>query len=562
MSTDTPSLLAHFVRSGHPYLAVQTWEPWRFVEEEVIKIQKACDELSTPKKLTFFTWDAIGGLRRVTKAAEDPELRRAKLDLEDETDEEGNPTTNQLAPFRIIENKVKEALAANKGRAGTAAVGDMVCFYFIQNNEAYADLEQWMQIICNTVTLFKENGVTFVLVGPTVDIRPGSPLSHSIHTVNTDLPDSTEFRKLYDELSTQQEGNESLTFPKGKKRDEVINSLAGLTLLEAEGASFLSLIKKATIDPSEIFQTKKAQIEGTGALQILDSQEHTLKSLGGLSALKKYTAGLLKNAHKGKAKPRGILLLGVPGTGKSHFCKGLGKDVGLPVLKLDLTAVRNKYVGESERILRETFNIIKSFGRSIVFIDEIEKQITGGRGSGEGNSTVEGGILAIMLQNMDDAGEHGIFFVATCNDSSALPPELTRSGRMNATFFIDLPTVEEKEAIWKIWTKFYGVSLDSSNPVDDAKWTGADIRNACEQAELLGIPVHEVARDYVVPLMVSNSHQLDALREWANGKCIDASAGGRYRESKVKAGSSGARKPGGDKDSPSLQRKPGRTVDI
>lgn len=552
MGAESSSILAPLVRSGHPYVAVQAWEPWQFVEEEVVKVQSACQALKKPKKLTFYTWDCVDGLQVVKKCALDDKLNRPVLELEKVLDENGEVCLNPLSPFRVIREKIQEAQSAKKTKKG-----DMVCFYFIQMNETYAEMEVWMQAICNTVTLFKENGVTFVLVGPTLDIRPGSPLSHAVKIVHTQLPSPAEHELMLKEMAEQHKGIPSLKFPAGKKElAEAVNSLAGLTSLEAEGAAYLSLIEKSTIDPDMIFQAKKTQIEGTGALQILDSQEHTLQSLGGLEALKKYSLGLLKNAHKGKAKPRGILLLGVPGTGKSHFCKGLGKDVGLPVLKLDLTAVRNKYVGESERILRETFNIIKSFGNCIVFIDEIEKQITGNRGSGEGNSTVEGGILSIMLQNMDDAGEHGIFFVATCNDSSALPPELTRSGRMNATFFIDLPTDIEKEAIWKIWTTYYGVKVDSKNPVDDTKWTGADIRNACEQAELLGIPIHEVARDYVVPLMVSNSHQLDALRGWADGKCIDASFGGRYREDNHKT----KNKTKESKDD--LKRTPGRVVDI
>jgi SpoVK/Ycf46/Vps4 family AAA+-type ATPase len=120
-----------------------------------------------------------------------------------------------------------------------------------------------------------------------------------------------------------------------------------------------------------------------------------------------------------------------------------------------------------------------------------------------------------------------VFFIATTNDVSKLPPEFTRAERMDALFFLDLPTAQEKALIWRMYRQQFGVAENQSQP-DDADWTGAEIRSCCRLAALLGVPLAEAA-GHVVPVAVTAAESMERLRAWASGRCLSASSPGIYR---------------------------------
>jgi hypothetical protein len=555
------STLLAYVKTSHPYLLLSTWEGHRIIDAEIGLISKAMETIKDAGgnfvKKKFLVWDCLEGLREYGL----PPVISTEDEADDDDDENTSvKTTDPITAIRILRDMVSGIPGAtvpcrvkrnNKAVRGVAAVTkDIVCFYHIQDGRDYLNAEAWMQSVASTEELFRIRGVTVVFVSPTMQIPAGSPLAHTIKTLHVPLPGIETFREVINGICTDR----SDVTP--KNIEKCLEALKGLTENEASDAVALSLVRKQRIDSDELFTSKRAQIESTGALRILDSAEYTLDNLGGLHALKDYTSSILTKKIYGKAKPHGVLLLGVPGTGKSHFCKALGRTVGLPVIQMDLTACRNKYVGESQRILRGVIDVLKSIGRSIVFIDEIEKQVHGGGGGEEGSNGVDSDILALMLQFMDSASEHGIFFVATCNNTHGLPPEFKRSGRWNATFFIDIPDIEQKKRIWKIWGDFYG--LNTNNLPADAEWTGADIRNCCEQAELLERPIKD-ASEFVTPLVVSDPERLKALRKYASSRCIDATQGGRFNlkntNSAASNGEEEAKEPSVDIDIPSRGKR-------
>jgi SpoVK/Ycf46/Vps4 family AAA+-type ATPase len=221
-------------------------------------------------------------------------------------------------------------------------------------------------------------------------------------------------------------------------------------------------------------------------------------------------------------------LLGVPGTGKSAFCKALGRETDRPTIVLDVGALKGSFVGQTEERTRQALALIDRMAPSITMVDEIEKALAGVQGSGVNDSGVTAGLFGTLLSWLNDH-ESDTFFVATCNDISKLPPEFARAERFDGVFFLDLPGRTEKDAIWRLYLELYGVDGARALP-SDTDWTGAEIKACCRLAALLDVPLVEAARN-VVPVAVTASEQVERLRTWASGRYLDAHHGGIYARS-------------------------------
>lgn len=124
-----------------------------------------------------------------------------------------------------------------------------------------------------------------------------------------------------------------------------------------------------------------------------------------------------------------------------------------------------------------------------------------------------------------------MFFVATCNDISKLPPEFSRAERFDGVFFVDLPSSQQRRAIWQIYLRMFGIDADQPLPSDEG-WTGAEIRSCCRLATLLDVPLMAAAQN-VVPVSVTAAESVNRLREWASGRCLDADEAGIYTHGRV-----------------------------
>jgi SpoVK/Ycf46/Vps4 family AAA+-type ATPase len=247
--------------------------------------------------------------------------------------------------------------------------------------------------------------------------------------------------------------------------------------------------------------------------------------LGGLEAVKGFCLRAL-GRRSSVAKPRGILLLGVPGTGKSALAKALGNEMGRPTLTLDVGALLGGIVGATEQNVRQALRIADAMSPAILFCDEIEKALSGAASSGQTDSGVSARLFSSLLTWLSDH-ESEVFFIATANDISKLPPEFVRAERFDAIYFLDIPGTAEKEKIWPIYLKMFGLSAQAEARPNDRDWTGAEIRSSCRLAALLDLPLREAAQ-HVVPVAVTAADSMERLRAWASGRCLDASRGGVY----------------------------------
>ena len=239
-------------------------------------------------------------------------------------------------------------------------------------------------------------------------------------------------------------------------------------------------------------------------------------------------------------RARGVLLLGPPGSGKSQFAKALGAETGRPTLVLDVGALLGSLVGQSESNLRQALRQVDAMAPCVVMVDEVEKALAGASGP-SGDSGVASRIFAGLLTWLNDH-ESDAFVVCTSNDVSRLPPEFARSERFDATFFLDLPSAAGRAAIWRMYAGRYGLDPGQGRP-SDRDWTGSEIKSCCRLAALLCLSLADAA-SHIAPVAVTAGEQVERLRSWAAGRCLDADRPGLYaRATDVKPGRAVRRDP-------------------
>lgn len=276
-------------------------------------------------------------------------------------------------------------------------------------------------------------------------------------------------------------------------------------------------------------------------LEWFDPLPGGIDAVGGLDVLKGWLAQR-RLAYSPKARayglpsPKGAFLVGPPGTGKSLTAKAIATAWGVPLLRLDMGALKSKFVGDSEANIRKAFATIEAIGRCVVWIDEIEKALAGAS-DGSADGGVSGDALGAVLNWMQERqGE--AFVVATANDVSKLPPELLRAGRFDAVWFLDLPTLDERAEILNAALNAHG--RPPRDPIDAWKvaeasegFTGSEIAAIVPNAmfaafsdgerEITKADLLEAARA-VVPLSKTAAEKIAALREWSKGKARPASS--------------------------------------
>jgi SpoVK/Ycf46/Vps4 family AAA+-type ATPase len=306
----------------------------------------------------------------------------------------------------------------------------------------------------------------------------------------------------------------------------VLDAAVGLTRYEAEAAFSLSLVREGRLTAETLWEQKSQILKKSGLLSLHRGGED-FSSLGGLAALKAFCKrSLLQPSRDNPLKrPRGVLLLSPPGCGKSQFCKALRKEVGRPVLILDVGSLMGSLVGQSEERTRQALRIIDAMAPCVAMIDEVEKAFAGASGSGDSGVSVR--MFGTFLSWLNDH-DSDVFVVCTANDVSKLPPEFGRSERFDGIFFLDLPGRDEKDAIWRIYRDMFQIDSDQRRP-DDTNFTGAEIKACCRLAALLDLPLVQAAQN-VVPVAITAAEAVERLRTWASGRCLSADEPGIYRQ--------------------------------
>jgi MoxR-like ATPase len=386
-----------------------------------------------------------------------------------------------------------------------------------------------------------DDAQAIIVISPTNDVP--AELSNTTTVLEWPLPDREEIAALLDATLDSLDDKQRKAAVTNDSREAAIDAAVGLSGEEAQATFARSLVQLKRIDPAIIAAEKQRVVSREGILEWFDPLPGGLNAVGGLENLKSWlvsrAAAYSPQAREyGLPSPKGALLCGVPGCGKSLTAKAIATAWGVPLLRLDLGALKSKYVGESEGNLRKALEVIAAIGRCVVWIDEIEKALDGAT-SGSADGGVSADALGAILSWMQDRqGE--AFVIATANNAEKLPPELLRKGRFDEVWWVDLPTSDERASIINAALKAHGrdnAKTGKVNPRAIASctelFTGAEISALVPEALFTAFNdgMREVSTDDlmaaakdVVPLARSASEKITRLREFWLGRARPASA--------------------------------------
>lgn len=414
--------------------------------------------------------------------------------------------------------EMQDPLALLRSLPGLAAPGGSTLLVLV-NFHRLLNAPEIVQAVAQQITAGKQQRTFLLILAPLVQIPP--ELDKLFLVIEHELPDRAQLADIARSLAT-----EPGELPAGPELEAVLDAAAGLTRLEAENAFSLALVRHQRLQPETLWELKTQALKKSGLLTLHRGQE-SFADLGGLDNLKQFCRrALARRGATTPVKPRGILLLGVPGTGKSAFAKALGRETGRPTLTLDVGALLGSLVGQTESNIRQALRLVEALSPCICFLDEVEKALSGVSASNPGDSGVAGRLFGTFLSWLSDH-DREVFTVCTANDISRLPPEFVRAERFDGLFFLDVPIAADRDRIWQQYRQQFGIPAEQARP-DDTDWTGAEVKSCCRLAALLDVPLTQAARQ-VVPVAVTAAEAMERLRTWASGRCLDASQPGIYQ---------------------------------
>lgn len=443
-------MIKDYLKAGYPALLILTYEPYR--AEQLLP----CDSWR------FFAWDCIQGIK-------DLDTKKIVEEIRDPVE-----AVNWLNGFQ-----------------------DTVLL--THNLHLFIDIPEIVQVIQNGVPRWKAIGSALVMISPVIKICP--EIEKCFHVIDLPLPNDDELFSLQSDLGKQTNIEPDLNTARAAK---------GLTEFEAETAYALSLIRKGRFSTKIISEAKSQMIRKSGLMEFWSPAD--INDVGGLGNLKSFIQNRAKAFMPGNEKlpqPKGLLLVGIPGTGKSLSSKATASILGWPLIRLDIGSLKHSLVGESERRMREATKVIDAFGACVVWCDEIEKSLAGSKSSGETDAGTTSSMLGHLLTWMQETTS-SVFIMATANDISKLPPELIR--RFDATFFVDLPSRSERIDIINIMNRRWGSKILKDYADKLSGYTGAEIEQLAKDSLFDGL---QKAFDALIPLSRTMKEDVQSLKEWA-----------------------------------------------
>jgi|694.fasta_scaffold50629_4 hypothetical protein len=409
------------------------------------------------------------------------------------------------------------APAANWAAAFKAAADRQNCLLVVRDCQHVLKNPPIYRALLDCAETLKRSGSAIVLVAPSWSGGLIPPeLSHSIALLDQPLPDREQLAGRL-ELIVSAAG---IPEPSAELAAAILDGAAGLTADECENAIALSLVETGSLSPAIVQREKAALIRGSGFLSV--EQPAPLDRVGGLGILKNYLLDqVLPNFRIPDLAVRGILLCGLPGVGKSLSAKTAAAALRVPLIRLDVGACKGSLVGQSEQNIRAATKLIESISPAVLWIDELEKAVGGFRSSAQTDGGTTLGMVGHLLTWLQEH-DRPIFTVATCNDFNALPPELTRAGRFDDRFFVDLPTVSERETIAAVHLARFGCPVELARTIAQrtAEFTGAEIESLIKTAARLSgraikLADIETASRTIKPLAAVNPDFVREFRNWA-----------------------------------------------
>ncbi|CAN5862715.1 AAA family ATPase [soil metagenome] len=491
--------LAELVRAAFPGLWVTTHEP----DDAVAEIARLCHE----QGWSLATWDLERGLAIAGRPA----------------DAESNAIPGAADPLAAI--RALQALATPDGTA----------LLVLRNYHRFLGSPEVVQAVEAALARGKNDRTFVVVLAPVIQLPV--ELERQFVTIDHELPGREQLEAIARSIAT-----EPGELPSGDGLTAVLDAAAGLTRQEAEGAFALSLVRHGRLAPEPLWEIKSGTLKASGLLTLHRGGE-TFADLGGLDSIKSSGTRALRPGRRSDVQARGILLLGPPGSGKSAFARALGAETGRPTITLDIGALLGSLVGQTEQNVRRALRIVDAMAPCVLFCDELDKGLSGVASGGSADSGVGSRLFGSLLTWLSEH-ESDVFFVGTANDISKLPPELTRSERLDAIYFLDLPSVRDRDRIWRMYIERFGLDPQQRRP-RDTDWTGAEVKSCCRLSALLDIPLVEAARN-IVPVAVTAAEAIERLRNWASGRCLSADVPGLYTRNGQPTGTSGRNVQRGD----------------
>jgi hypothetical protein len=482
------------VRSRYPVIAVDTPEEDR--------LERALEQVAENLRSPLFVWSVTVGLRRAS------------------------------TPNVIYDTKAIGQALANIGEMN----GDAIVYF--KDLLRYLGQPEVVRKILDLAPRFSAERRTMVLTATSAELP--RELQKVAATFTLELPSAAELRRLAERVLADLSRRNTITMEMAPADFErLVERLKGFTLFEAERALTQAILRDLALTPADldfIVGIKKELLGKDGVLEYTAPEEN-LAAIGGFRRLKAWLAKRQKaftpEAQQfGLQPPKGLLLLGVMGCGKSLAARAIAQEWGLPLLRLEMGRLYDKFVGESEKNLERALAAAEHMAPCVLMVDEIEKALA--HRGGDADAGLSRRILGRILGWLQDRTKP-VFVVATCNDVSALPPELMRKGRFDEIFFIDLPTPDERKEIAALHLhkrKRDPARFDLDAVARAAEgFSGAEIEQAVVSALYTAFShggdlstkllLDELAATR--PLSVTRREEIDALRAWARDRTVPAS---------------------------------------
>ena len=485
-------------------ILIRSWHPLIFVEtHEEERLQVLVEEVAVRLGVPIYTWTATEGLRRGGTA---PGLYDSHV------------------PLKALQN-----IASLTG----------VALYLLKDFHRFLEEAVLVRKVRDLCPAFSRDGRTLIVSGPSIAVP--AELQRVGVTFRLDLPGEPELKDLVERslprLAAQHRVRFDLT---AADREKIVDGLRGLTLAEGERALARLAVERLTSGRPQadiLLEVKKEMIERDGLLEFIP-QATGLAAVGGLARLKAWlatrrTAFTAEARAFGVEAPRGVLLLGVQGCGKSSCVKAVAREWGLPLLRLEATRLYDKYIGESEKNLERVLAVAEKMAPVVLWIDEIEKGFAYSR-TGDSDAGLSKRLFGRFLTWLQER-KGPVFLVATCNDVGTLPPELMRKGRFDEVFFVDLPSPDERTEILRIHLarrKRDPAHFDlAALAAASEGFSGAELEQAIVAALHAAFSRKtDLTTDLILeeikntrPLSVLRREEIESLRAWATGRTVPAS---------------------------------------
>jgi ATP-dependent 26S proteasome regulatory subunit len=487
------------IRARYPLVSLVTWEESR--------LDAVLQDLATAHGKVLLSWSVTRGLRRAGGARTIPNVDGTRDPVE---------ALGQIARLQDPSLVVLKDFHP-----------------YLNDPRVIRALRELAQDLKSTFT-------TVILLSPVLAIPV--ELEKEISVLDVPLPTFRELYQLLREIvAVVRQGNKAVVDLSRESAEAMIKAAQGLTLSEAENAFAKAIANDGRLDASDIslvMDEKRQVIRKSGLLEYFPA-ETDLGAVGGMENLKAWLASRAESfgdaaRRFGLPPPKGLLLLGAQGCGKSLTAKAIAASWHLPLLRLDMGRIFAGVVGSSEQNLRRAIKVVESVAPAVLWVDEIERGLSGTGGSGNLDSGVTQRVFGALLTWLQEKTSP-VFVVATANRIDLLPPELLRKGRFDDLFFVDLPAAPERAEIFDIH-----LSRRGRDPRDfDSRalaaitsgYSGAEIEQAVIAALFLAFHARqELAQPHLaaaiaetLPLSTTMSEEISRLREWARARTRPAS---------------------------------------